>query len=185
MNFMHKQLLIFGIINCFLINSLHADKELADLPEPVITQWQQATKIGQARFSRFGIHIYDASFWSLSNQNSSGDAIHATALSIQYARNIKAEKLLSSTHKQWKRLGFADNYPLQAWLYELDRLWPDVRDGDQLIFVSRKNGHNSFYSKNKKLGSIDDAQFNKAFLDIWLSPQAKYQKHRKELLGED
>lgn len=155
-----------------------------ELPEYITTDWSQIQLVGHAKFTHFGLHIYDASFWSLKISKVPNYKHQATALSIQYARNISAERLLSSTYKEWRRLGFADQYPLQAWLESLKNIWPDVAPGDRLIFISNKDGSNAFYSNKKILGSIKDKRFSSAFLDIWLSPNAKYQKHRKELLGE-
>lgn len=169
--------------------SAYANDSSAKAPEVIAKHWQNTEKIGQTKFSRFGIHIYDASLWSISkpkhiDSNNQPPINEAKVLSIQYARKISAEKLLSSTFKQWKHLGFADQYPLQAWLHSLKNIWPNVQPGDYLILVSSADGNNRFYSSEKFLGSINDARFGSAFLDIWLSPNAKFQKHRKELLGE-
>ena len=172
-----------------LFTSASASEHNITLPDFISSEWNSSQQIGNTKFSRFGIHIYNASLWSL-KKNVKGDTpgnsnnVHATALIIKYARNISSEQLLSSTYKQWKYLGFADQLPLESWLRELEMLWPDVRSGDYLIFVSSQDGTNTFYSKKEMLGSIDDNKFAPAFLDIWLSPEAKYQKHRKELLGE-
>ncbi len=182
---MKKSTLLTIFLTLFLPASLaHSSETLANLPHSVTSHWQQARQLGEATFTRFGLHIYDASYWQLSLNTEQGHLSSATALSIQYARNISADKLLSSTYKQWQRLGFADHYPLESWLEQLRKIWPDVEPGDQLVFISANDGSNSFYSADKKLGSVKDSQFNTAFLDIWLSPDAKYKKHRKELLGE-
>ena len=182
---MHKKSGLYSAIILLLASGLAiADKSISALPTVVSNHWSTTTQLGEAKFSRFGIHIYDASLWSLSKDSDTTDSKHATALSIEYARNIKADKLLSSTLKQWRRLGFADQYPLEAWLKQLEKIWPNVKPGDRIIFVSKRDGSNSFYSNDQELGSINDVEFNSAFLDIWLSPKAKYQKHRKELLGE-
>ncbi len=149
----------------------------------VSINWNESEKIGQARFSKFGIHIYDASFWILLDKVD-GSTKNATALSITYARNIKAKRLLSSTHKEWKRLGFGQQYPINAWLRELEKIWPDVAHGDNITAVVSEHGDCVFYSNNQELGRIDDANFGPAFLDIWLHVDARYSQHRKELLGE-
>ncbi len=154
------------------------------LPEVVSNKWHVTEKVGEARFKKFGLHIYDASFWSLRNSNSVGGSTKATALSIAYAKNIKAKRLLSSTYKEWKRLGFAQKYPLDAWLDSLEKIWPDVNKGDFIVFVNYTDGSNEFYSGSEFLGRINDPKFGTAFLDIWLSINAKYKKHREELLGE-
>lgn len=159
--------------------SVLTESSYDQLPSTVSSSWNSSQHIGKTKFTRFSIHIYDASLWSLSNNTS-----QAKALSIKYAREISAKRLLSSTKKQWNHLGFADLYPIEAWLEELMAIWPDVKAGDQLIFIYADNGNSEFIFNNTKLGSINDQRFGKAFLDIWLSSRAKYQKHRKELLSE-
>ena len=180
---MRKYRLLLLACMISLANNSHATID-SKLPEIVADQWKSAEKVGETTFNKFGLHIYDASFWSLRNNQSLQQQTNATALSISYARNITAKRLLSSTYKEWQQLGFAQRHPLDAWLTSLGNLWPDVQKGDYLVFVSSPDGSNTFYSGNKILGSINDPAFGPAFLDIWLSINAKYQKHRKELLGE-
>ena len=169
---------LIGVVN---ISYAEIDSKL---PKIVSSEWKSIEKVGEAKFSKFGLHIYDASFWSLRGNQSPQQPSIATALSISYARNIKAKRLLSSTFKEWQRLGFAQQHPIDAWLESLEKIWPNVQKGDYLVFVSSTDGSNAFYSGSKILGSISDPAFGPAFLDIWLSTNAKYQNHRKELLGE-
>lgn len=169
---------------CFANNSIAEKEIVGELPEIVSNQWNVTEKKGDTRFKKLGLHIYDASLWSLADSKTLEHSTNATALSIIYARNIKAHRLLSSTHKEWKHLGFAHQHPLDAWLDALENIWPDIKDGDYLVFVNYHDGNNAFYSGTKLLGSINDSTFGSAFLDIWLNKNARYQKHRKELIGE-
>ncbi|MEM7400902.1 MAG: chalcone isomerase family protein [Pseudomonadota bacterium] len=158
---------------------------LSPLPSIVKENWNDFELVGQTTLRRFGFHVYDSSFWMVDKQNSIEQLDSATcALSITYARKIRTEQLLSSTKKEWLRLGFADQYPLDAWLLMLSNIWTDVDKGDQLVVVSDANGTSSFYNKDKRLGVIDDPQFGNAFLSIWLNENARFQKNRRELLGE-
>ena len=158
-------------------------RSISPLPPGVESEWKQAEMVGQAKFSRFGLHIYDASLWRLYVKTHDAD-IKATALSITYARNISVGRLLSSTRKEWQRLGFAQRYPIRAWLSSLEKIWPDVKQGDNLTAVISAQGNCVFYSHQGRLGSINDRDFGPAFLAIWLSPDARYPKHTKALLGE-
>lgn len=154
------------------------------LPTIVKQQWQDLEKVGQTRLRRFGFHIYDASFWMIGKGEDDNYTNSICALSITYARDIPASKLLSSTKEEWDRFGFADKYPIDAWLSALEDIWPDVAEGDQLIVVSNPQGETAFFNKDKQLGIIPDAQFGSAFLSIWLAEEAQFSKKRKELLGE-
>jgi len=177
-------LLLLACLLCFANNSLAETATANVLPEIVSNQWNVVEKVGDTRFKKLGPHIYDASFWSLKDSKLPGDSTSAAVLSIVYARNIKAQLLLSSTDKEWQRLGFAQQHPLDAWLESLEKMWPDINKGDFLVFVNNDDGSSTFYSDTEILGSINDPAFGSAFLDIWLSKNARYQKYRKELLGE-
>lgn len=153
------------------------------LPSAISSQWQLEL-MGQTTLRRLGLHIYDASFWMQMDRTSSSTAANLCALSITYARNIKVNRLLSSTNKEWKRLGFANRYPLETWLGLLRDIWPDIEKGDQLVVVSIPGGETIFFDQDKKLGTVQDPKFGPAFLAIWLDEKSRYQKNRKELLGE-
>lgn len=154
------------------------------LPEVVKLQWQGFEMIGQTTLKRFGLHIYDASFWMLDDKLTDFMTNNTCALSITYARNIRAKNLLSNTKKEWKRLGFAGQYPTEAWLEILKNLWPDVVKGDQLVVVTQPDGKTTFFNNQTSLGTIDDSDFGAAFLAIWLDENSRFKKNRKELLGE-
>jgi hypothetical protein len=160
------------------------EKILSPLPSQVTEKWNDFSLVGQTTLRRFGFHVYDSSFWLVGEK--SGDLLNTKtrALSITYARKISAQQLLSSTKKEWQRLGFATRYPLDAWLTMLENIWPSVEKDDQLIVVVTKNGDTTFFNKNSSLGTISDSSFGPAFLSIWLDENSRFKKNRKELLGE-
>lgn len=162
---------------------------LSPLTGDVIQKWGNFSLVGQTTLRRYGFHVYDSSLWTIdgkSNDFTSAEIsiTNATALSITYARKISLQQLLSSTKKEWLRLGFADHYPLNAWLTMLENIWPSVEKGDQLIVVVTVEGKTTFFSKNNSLGTIDDDNFGPAFLSIWLDENSRFKKNRRELLGE-
>ena len=175
------QVIVFTLV----LSGLAQSSTLSPLPASLAQQWQQLELIGQARLKRFGFHVYDASFWMTAKPNRDEKAFttNLSALCITYARNIRVEKLLSSTEKEWRKLGIANKHPTVAWLNQLQQIWPDVKQGDQLIFVFDPNGESAFYNQNKKLGTISDKNFGPAFLSIWLDENASYKNKRNELLG--
>ncbi len=191
---MRRKLFLYSllIVWMFYIPSAWATSEriLSPLPENVMQKWQNFELVGQTRLHRFGFHIYDSTYWISdysSNSKDSNDLLinNTRALSITYARKIYAQKLLSSTKKEWLRLGFDEQYPLDAWLVILENIWPDVNKGDQLVFVTTPDGKSTFYNQDRILGTIDDPNFGSAFLAIWLDKNSRFKKNRKELLGEN
>ena len=166
----------------FLTTAPTQANSIKSLPSVITNQWQLEL-VGQTKLRRLGLHIYDASFWMQNNQASTSFKSNLSALSITYARNIRASRLLSSTSKEWNRLGFANKYPLQAWLGSLEKIWPDVKKGDQLIVVTIPKGKTIFFDQFKQLGTVNDPDFGPAFLAIWLDKNSRYKKNRNELLG--
>ncbi len=180
--------IIFVGISLFPSTILASSKTLSPLPNFIEKEWKSLNIVGQTTLKKFGFHVYDATFWVNNHQGDkfSSDMIETSicALSITYARKIKAKHLLSNTKKEWQRLGIADHYQTDAWLKILSNIWPNVDKGDQLIFIKTNDGKNVFYSKEKILGTIDDPNFGTAFLSIWLDEKSKFKRNRKELIGE-
>lgn len=165
------------------------DLLLSPLPPSVSEKWNNFSLVGQTTLRRYGFHIYDSSFWMVSDNLNNTQAPSLLqqgtyALSITYARKIRAQQLLSSTKKEWQRLGFAGRYPLNAWLKILENIWPNIEKGDQLVAVVTAEGKTIFYNNKLSLGTIEDADFGPAFLSIWLDENSRFRKNRKELLGE-
>lgn len=160
------------------------DELLSPLPKPVTEIWDNFSLVGQTTLRRYGFHIYDSSLWLIGEKSDNFLNTDTCALSITYARKISAQQLLSSTKKEWIRLGFATRYPLDAWLSMLGGIWPSVKKNDQLIVVVTDNGETTFFNKTGSLGTISDINFGPAFLSIWLDENSRFKKNRKELLGE-
>lgn len=175
---------ILMLVIAWCITGLAQAAVKSPLPEVVKLQWQGFEMVGQTTLKRFGLHIYDASFWVLEDKLPDFMKSNTCALSITYARNIRAKNLLSNTKKEWNRLGLADKHPIDAWLKILKNLWPDVKKGDQLVVVTRPDGKTTFFNNQSSLGTIDDSEFGAAFLAIWLDENSRFKKNRKELLGE-
>ncbi|HIF9058930.1 TPA: hypothetical protein ACX6MG_002981 [Photobacterium damselae] len=101
----------------------------------------------------------------------------------QAEREIDASDLLQATDEQWQHLGYSQQQR-QVWLKFLQGIWPNVRQGDRLIFVVQDEiGY--FLFQNKVIGTISNPSLNRAFLAIWLSPNSSYPKLRLELIGRE
>ena len=63
-------------------------------------------------------------------------------------------------------------------------LFPDVHKGDTLTGVYTRKGTTIFYKNGKKLETINDPEFGRAFFGIWLSENTSEPDLRKQLLGQ-
>ena len=142
---------------------------------------EKLKKVGQGTMSWLFIDIYQAALFTGNGKYQRGQ--YPQALRIHYQRDISKKALLKATQQQWQHLSIeADLY--HDWLQQLERLWPDIKEGDQLIFLLSSNGEGHFYYNNKKLGAIENRVLSEAFLSIWLSPKTSEPKLRRKLIGE-
>ncbi|MCM0148953.1 chalcone isomerase family protein [Photobacterium galatheae] len=143
--------------------------------------WQSWPTVGEATLKWGPWVIYDSQLRSPSGAYEPGRR-SPLALVIKYQRNIDKDDLLEATESQWQKLGFPAS-KRQRWVRALSEIWPDVRQGDRLIFVIHSAG-GTFYQDNRVIGEVRDQEMAKAFLDIWLSPRTEYPALRKQLIGQ-
>ncbi|WP_051333543.1 chalcone isomerase family protein [Aliagarivorans marinus] len=140
------------------------------------------TLVGEADLRVLFWPVYQVSLYSPDGRYHPDQ--YPLVLSIDYQRNISNSQLLKSTQDEWQRLGVCQQAPCEQWLAELAALWPDVKKGDQLRFVAESEDKGVFFFNGQRLGEVEDsADIAEQFLAIWLSPQARFPKQRRELLG--
>ena len=66
----------------------------------------------------------------------------------------------------------------------MERIFPDVKEGDRLVGVHMPGKEARFYDNNKLLGVVTDAEFSVAFFSIWLDARTSEAAMRKKLLGQ-
>ena len=135
--------------------------------------------VGEARLKVFIWEVYDSALYTPSGRWQ-GDAPYQ--LSLHYLRDIPAAKLIEETDKAWQEQG--RNHPKQGeWLTLLGDLWPDITEGDNLVFGLNAAGESAFWFNGTLIGSIDDPGFGPLFGGIWLDPDTPRPELRAELIG--
>ncbi|MCW7553888.1 chalcone isomerase family protein [Endozoicomonas gorgoniicola] len=142
--------------------------------------WNDWQTVGQGKLTWGFWTIYNSELRTPTGQYSPGQ--EPLALVITYQRNIDREDLLEATDEQWQHLG-VPKARRAVWLAQLETIWPDVRKGDQLTFVF-SHDEGVFFQADKPLGVPMKADFSRAFIDIWLSPETAYPGLRLHLLGK-
>lgn len=138
-------------------------------------------KVGEARLSVWFWSIYDSALYTQSGTYQKGQ--FPQALKIDYLRDIEADELLEQTEEEWQKLGESSEQ-YSPWLSSLSSIWPDIKEGDQLLLLVDAEQISHFYFNGEPVGQIKDAAFGSAFLRIWLDPQCSYPKVRRKLIGE-
>ncbi|MBB1269312.1 chalcone isomerase family protein [Shewanella sp. SR44-3] len=104
------------------------------------------------------------------------------ALRIEYFKQIDKQDLLDATEEQWRHLDY-DQASIERWLVSLRHIWPDVVPGDVLTLVVTTTGESHFYFGEYAIGKVEDGDFGRAFLSIWLSKKTSQPQLRAQLLG--
>lgn len=134
--------------------------------------------VGSASFNWLLWKVYDISLLTPGGTYDQGEP--PLALVITYARDIAGEQLLSTTIEEWERqqIGWK-----QEWVTRLDKIFPDVSVGDQLLLRVDERGYSAFYFNGQPIGVIEEPRFSDAFLSIWLSSNTRSKKLTRELMG--
>jgi hypothetical protein len=86
-----------------------------------------------------------------------------------------------------RKLGEGTPQQRAAWLQAMQRLFPDVADGDTLTGVFTPAGampaQTRFYFNGALRGAENGVAFARAFFSIWLSPQTPAPGLRRDLLA--
>ncbi len=149
------------------------------LPE-VVKESSALSLRGEGIFKFIGFKVYDARLWTPQKPHSAADVF---ALQLVYDMAFKGREIAGRTVAEMRKVGYADEQKLKRWGEEMLRLFPDVKKGDTLIGVSIPSKGVKYYSRDKLIGSIDDAEFAKAFFDVWLSEKTSEPQLREKLLG--
>ena len=135
--------------------------------------------IGSAEFSVLFWDLYQS--WLYSPNGRFTGVEPGLLFEIRYLRTISKDDLIENTVKQWQHLKVPpERY--QAYLPQLQQVWPDIRKGDVLT-LKVGAGHTEFYFNQQPAGVIASPDFAALFLDIWLSPQTSEPQLRQQLLG--
>ncbi|WP_448211715.1 chalcone isomerase family protein [Colwellia sp. MEBiC06753] len=139
---------------------------------------QNLSLVGEARLSILFWDIYHSKLYAPEGRYHPEQSFY---FEITYLRDIKQADLIQHTIEQWQHLGF-NEADYRRYVTELEKLWPNLADGDQLAMSVTKD-KTSFYFNQQYIGKIDGGAFGKMFSDIWLSKNTSRPELRRKLLG--
>jgi hypothetical protein len=134
---------------------------------------------GEMRF--FGFAIYDGWYWSPVRAFSLDQPL---ALDLHYRRSLKGRSIAERSVEEISKLGEGSAEQRTRWGEAMQRIFPDVADGDRLTGISLPPGVTRFFLNGRPIGEIDDRDFARAFFGIWLDPRTSRPDFRVTLLGE-
>lgn len=169
----HRPTLLCFFALAFAVLATHSQAD----PHPVGKDYQT---VGAATLKVAWLRIYDAELSTPSGQYRPDE--EPLLLALTYRRAIAAEKLIDKTRQQ---LTDRLTAPMLTDVTEqLTQMWPDVDRGDVISFLLKPNGDGVFFFNQQPIGTIENPDFNRAFIDIWLGRDSTYPKIARVLRGE-
>lgn len=144
-----------------------------------VSAFQSYQMVGEGSMRWFVFQLYQAKL--LSPDGNYKIDKWPIALELTYLREIAKTDLIEATKVEWQRME-VEYSPL--WLDELTNFWPDVAEGDVLVFHVDESAVGRFYYNENFIGSVKDDAFSAAFLRIWLSEKSRNQALKDKLVGE-
>lgn len=138
--------------------------------------------VGEGKMSFLFWDVYLARLYTPSGDYK--NTLSPMALEFNYLMDIEAKDLIEETVNQWRKQKMQQHEDEKLWTEQLFAIWPDVAEGDQLLFVVDENHHSRFYHNQNLVGTIESKDFSKRFSAIWLSEKTTAPKVRKKLLGD-
>lgn len=136
--------------------------------------------MGKGFYSWFFINIYEATFWARPDTELYTSPL---VLELHYKRNFKGRDIVDQSLKELSRGGISDK-ELEVWKLKLIEIFPDVKQEDKIqARFTPQTGIAFYLNSNKELGRIEDVNFSKKFLDIWLGEKTSAPDLRLKLLG--
>ncbi len=151
-----------------------------ELPSVVLADAPGLDLHGSAEMRRFGFKIYTARLWTGAEGYRPGRPF---ALDLEYAVNLKGERLTDVSIDEMRGLGLRNNALLERWRVAMAEAFPDVKKGDRLVGLALPGQEARFYSNDRHLATIKDPAFVDAFFSIWLDHGTSAPEVRAALLG--
>lgn len=138
---------------------------------------------GEALLRYWGLRIYQARLWTLPSVRADQVADNALVLELEYLRELKGRAIAERSLAEMQRAGPISEQQSQQWLAHMQRLFPDVKNGDRLTGQHLPGQGANFVYNGQPLGRVDDPEFARRFFGIWLAPTTSQPDMRTALLG--
>ena len=136
---------------------------------------------GQLRF--LGLRIYDARLWVGPQFNARAYAEHPLALELIYHRAFRGSSIAERSMQEINRQQTLDAAQAARWQQLLGQWLPDVQPGDRLVGLYTPGRGMRLWRGDEALGTLNDAELARRFVDIWLSAKTSEPSLRSALLA--
>ena len=138
------------------------------------------TIIGEGTLKVFFMEIYDlrliADSPTFSWQNK-------FKLDFIYTRDIKKDSVIKSSIKELRRQSSVSESDIESWQGYLEQSIRPVQEGTHATVLWEPEGQITFHYENSDPTTIEDEDFARAFLNIWLGEETSQPELQSEILG--
>jgi len=138
--------------------------------------------LGESRLSVLFWDIYDARLYV---QGKTYDPDKPFALSLTYLRDFSGSDIAERSIEEIRQQGFGDESVLASWQVQLEMIFPDLVEGDEIMGISNPSEGAQFFLNGSLIGAITDQNLSGRFFDIWLSEKTSEPEMRQSLIGVD
>lgn len=139
---------------------------------------------GAARFTFWGLAIYQARLWVEPGFDPAALAGQRYALELTYQRNFKGQDIAQRSIDEMRRIGPFSDAQARDWLQAMQAAFPDVAPGDRITGVHLPGQGARFLFNGQFRADIADPAFAPLFFGIWLSELSAEPRQRLALLGQ-
>ncbi len=164
-----------------LVLALVAPARAQLLPAELAASQPPLRESGAGEYRYFGFHVYDSRLW-VTREKPEPDSMFV--LGLRYSRDFRGNRIARQSDEEIRRLGLGSEGDRVRWLEEMTRLFPDVKQGDELAGQNLPGRGIRFFLNGKAIGEVADPAFARAFFAIWLDPRTRGADLRAALLGE-
>lgn len=149
----------------------------SDMPKE---EFSSPSIIGEGTLKAFFMEIYDlrlvADSPTFSWQNK-------FKLDFFYTRDLKKDSVIKSSIKELRRQSSVSGSDIELWRGYLEQSIKPAKVGTHASVVWNPEGRITFHYENSDPTTIEDEDFARAFLNIWLGEETSQPKLRSQLLG--
>jgi hypothetical protein len=105
-------------------------------------------------------------------------------LEFEYKREVNKQSVIESSVKEMRRQSNILDKDINIWQEYLEQSIHPVQEGSQATVSWNPNGQITFHYQSSEPTTIEDENFARAFLNIWLGEETSQPKLRSQLLSQ-
>ncbi|TSE26422.1 hypothetical protein Tsedi_00720 [Tepidimonas sediminis] len=147
-----------------------------------------AAPVGRGTLRFLSLAVYHATLWAVPGWQPGQLGQAPLVLELHYLRSFRGRDIAQRSLEEMRRAGPIDPTDEARWLAAMQRLFPDVADGDHIAGLWDP-AHGARFALARAggvpqpLGELAEPRFAERFFGIWLAPTTSQPALRAALLG--